>query len=90
MMQDNLVNNTPLSTHVYTTIENYLESIKDLELKNLYDFFLDEIEVPLLDTVMKHTRGNQVQAAKLLGISRGTLRKKLERHFGGKYFKIKE
>ena len=89
-MKDNVDDEKSLSTHIYRTIENYLDSIKDLELKNLYDFFLGEVEVPLLDTVMKHTRGNQVKAAKLLGISRGTLRKKLERHFGGKYFKIKE
>lgn len=90
MMQDNSLDDKPLSTHVYATIENYLESIKDLELTNLYDFFLDEVEVPLLNVVMQHTRGNQVKAAKLLGLSRGTLRKKLERHFGDRYFKIKQ
>ena len=38
---------------------------------------LQEVEPPLLQAVMEKKRGNQLQAAKLLGISRGTIRKKL-------------
>jgi len=39
---------------------------------------LGEVEKPLLEVVMKHTKGNQSNAAKALGLSRGTLRKKLK------------
>jgi Fis family transcriptional regulator len=32
----------------------------------------------MLEVVLRQTRGNQTKAAKMLGISRGTLRKKLK------------
>ena len=44
----------------------------------------------MLQAVMEKKRGNQLQAAKLLGISRGTIRKKLQRYFGTKYFRLTE
>ena len=47
---------------------------------NVYDAILAEIEDPMLEAVMEHTRYNQTKAAKILGINRGTLRKKLKRY----------
>jgi Fis family transcriptional regulator len=44
----------------------------------LYELVLGEVEPPLLRTVMEYTRGNQSRAAEILGINRGTLRKKLK------------
>ncbi len=35
---------------------------------------------PLLDMVMQYTRGNQTRAALMMGINRGTLRKKLKKY----------
>jgi two-component system nitrogen regulation response regulator GlnG len=43
----------------------------------LYDRVLREVEGPLLSIALAATRGNQVQAAKLLGLNRNTLRKKI-------------
>jgi two-component system, NtrC family, nitrogen regulation response regulator GlnG len=43
----------------------------------LYDRILAEVERPLLNATMAAVRGNQLRAAKLLGINRNTLRKKL-------------
>jgi Fis family transcriptional regulator len=43
----------------------------------LYDLVLGEVEEPLFKAVMDYTDGNQSQAAGILGINRGTLRKKL-------------
>jgi Fis family transcriptional regulator len=34
----------------------------------------------MLEEVMQYTRGNQTRAANLLGINRGTLRKKLKKY----------
>jgi Fis family transcriptional regulator len=48
------------------------------EITNLYDIVIAEVEEPLLQTVMRITGNNQSLAARLLGLSRGTLRKKLE------------
>ena len=36
-----------------------------------------EVEKPLLEAVMKRAGGNQLRAARMLGINRNTLRKKL-------------
>ena len=43
-------------------------------------FVLAEVEHPMLDMVMQYTRGNQTRAANMLGINRGTLRKKLKKY----------
>ena len=84
------LDNYSLTKHVTEAITQYLGSVSDLELKNLYTLILETVEEPLLDTVMQHTAGNQVKATELLGISRTTLRKKLFYYFRNKYFKIKD
>src|ERR1700722_2191932 len=75
---------------VYDVVNNFLNTSKGKPLTNLYDLILQEIEPPLLKLVMEKNRGNQLQAAKILGISRGTIRKKLLRYFGTKYFRLTE
>lgn len=46
----------------------------------LYDMVLSEIERPLFQVVMQQAQSNQTRAAKMLGINRNTLRKKLKQH----------
>jgi len=41
---------------------------------------LSEVEAPMLDIIMQYTRGNQTRAAIMMGINRGTLRKKLKKY----------
>ena len=62
------------------TIENFIKSlIKDEENhKNIYDLAMNKIEPSILHVAMEHTKQNQSACATLLGISRGTLRKKLK------------
>jgi len=50
---------------------------RDLPPDGLYDRVLTEIEKPLLHLSMAASKGNQLRAARLLGINRNTLRKKL-------------
>jgi two-component system nitrogen regulation response regulator GlnG len=50
---------------------------RDLPPDGLYDRVLNEIEKPLLHLSMAASKGNQLRAARLLGINRNTLRKKL-------------
>ena len=46
----------------------------------LYDLFMHQVEAPLFECVMQHTQDNQSKAAALLGLNRGTLRKKLKQY----------
>ncbi len=48
-----------------------------LPASGLYDRILREIERPLIELSLSATRGNQIRAAKLLGLNRNTLRKKI-------------
>jgi two-component system nitrogen regulation response regulator GlnG len=48
-----------------------------LPAAGLYDRVLREVERPLLTIALSATRGNQLKAARLLGLNRNTLRKKI-------------
>lgn len=50
------------------------------ECDGLYRMVIGEVEGSLLEAVMKETAGNQGRAARILGLNRGTLRKKLRAH----------
>jgi Fis family transcriptional regulator len=41
---------------------------------------LSEVEAPLLEKVMEYTSDNQTRASTMLGLNRGTLRKKLKQY----------
>lgn len=49
----------------------------ELPASGLYDRVIREVERPLLELSLEATRGNQIRAAKLLGLNRNTLRKKI-------------
>ncbi len=70
--------NQPLHESVRQAIENYFQQLKGEVPKNLYDLVLAEVEEPLMRAVMEFTNNNQSRAAIVLGLSRGTLRKKLK------------
>lgn len=71
--------NQPLHDSVRQSLENYIAHLKGQQLpSNLYELILAEVEAPLMAAVMEYTKGNQSRAAIVLGLSRGTLRKKLK------------
>lgn len=76
----NTSNQLPLRASVRQTLSTYLTNLEGEQITNLYDKVLAEIEEPLLEAVMLHTQNNQTQAASLLGLNRGTLRKKLQQY----------
>jgi DNA-binding protein Fis len=43
----------------------------------LHNFLVEALEKPLIEKILKQTDGNQVQAARVLGINRNTLRTKI-------------
>jgi len=68
-----------LRENVTEVMRHYFSNLKGEEPRHVHDFFLDEIEEPLISAVMKFTGNNQSEAARILGISRGTLRAKLKK-----------
>ena len=78
--------NEALTQQVVSAVKGYLTSVssKDANL-NLYQLIVEEVEAPLFRTVMELTRYNQSKAARVLGVSRGTLRTKLKRYFDDEF-----
>lgn len=79
--------NTPSSIDavISSMVRRYLETLGNENNANLYQTVLEQAEESLFDVIMPHFHGNQVRAANALGLSRGTLRKKLKQYFGDKY-----
>ena len=66
-------------------IENFFLGTKEGEL---YKFLLTVVEKPLIENVLHRTEGNQLKAAKILGINRNTLHAKIKKlEINIKYFK---
>lgn len=84
--QDVQQSNEALSEQVVGAVKRYLSAVnsKDANL-NLYQLIVEEVEAPLFRTVMELTRYNQSKAARVLGVSRGTLRTKLKRYFDDEF-----
>lgn len=74
------VTNKPLRDSVKQAVRNYLLQLDGQDVNDIYELVLSEVEHPMLDMIMQHTRGNQTRAANMLGINRGTLRKKLKKY----------
>lgn len=68
----------PLCKHTEDALDQYFTTLNGDRPGELYDLVIGEVERPLFKTVMDYTQGNQSQAAEILGINRGTLRKKLK------------
>lgn len=68
----------PLRNHAEGALQAYFSSLNGHRPAHLYKMVLREVEAPLFKTVMDYAQGNQCRAAVILGINRGTLRKKLK------------
>ena len=69
--------NVPLHKVTEEALRNYFANLNGHKPNELYTLVLSEVEAPLFKSVMNYTGGNQSRAAQILGINRGTLRKKL-------------
>ena len=61
-------------------LEVYFDDLDGQSTNDLYQLVLKEVEAPLLEAVMNYTRNNQSKTAEMLGLNRGTLRKKLKQY----------
>ena len=61
-------------------MRKYFKQLDGENPTDIYNMVLKEVELPLLEIVMKQCGDNQSKASKILGINRGTLRTKLKEH----------
>ncbi|NWO05702.1 MAG: DNA-binding transcriptional regulator Fis [Alteromonadaceae bacterium] len=73
-------NSVTLRDSVEVALTNYFEQLDGAPVSDVYQLVLSEVEAPLLEQVMKYTRNNQTKASTMLGLNRGTLRKKLKQY----------
>lgn len=67
-----------LSKALEKKLEKYFAMHRDGKIPTgLYDRIMKEVEKSLLKSTMDYSRGNQLKAARILGINRNTLHKKL-------------
>lgn len=65
---------------VTTAVRSYLDGLDGQLSSDVYQMVLAEVEAPLLAEIMDYTRNNQTKASIMLGLNRGTLRKKLKQY----------
>ena len=70
----------PLTTLVKHSLEQYFDDLNGQPAAELYELVVRQVEQPLIEIVMRETGGNVSKAARVLGINRATLRKKLDKY----------
>lgn len=69
-----------LRDSVEIAMRNYFTNLDGQDVTNVHQMVLTEVEAPMLEAVMRYCRDNQTKASKVLGLNRGTLRKKLKQY----------
>jgi len=69
-----------LREFVRQEVKEYFEKIDGYPIDKVYNLVIGEVEKPLIEETIKYCKGNQSKASELLGISRGTLRKKMKKY----------
>ena len=65
---------------VAEAMQRYFSDLDGQDTSDLYNLVMAEVEPPLLHAAMNYTKQNQSRTAELLGLNRGTLRKKLKQY----------
>ena len=74
------LNSQTIRCCVENALRNYFSHLDGHPASDIYQMVLAEVEAPLLEVVLEYTRNNQLRAAEVLGLNRGTLRKKLKQY----------
>ena len=73
-------NSQTLRDSVEVAMRNYFANLDGQDVTNVHQMVLTEVEAPMLEAVMRYCRDNQTKASRVLGLNRGTLRKKLKQY----------
>jgi len=84
-IMDQTIKMASLQESLTNQLNQYLAEMKNQNITNLHDMVIEQMELPLFKAAIEHCKYNQSRACKILGISRGTLRTKLKKHFDDKY-----
>ena len=66
-------------SNIKDTVIELEKSLYDLKKGILYKSILEVIEKPILERALERADGNQLKAAKILGINRNTIRAKIKK-----------
>jgi Fis family transcriptional regulator len=69
-----------IASCIRKAISSYLIDLDGEKPGQLYSMVINSVEKPLIEVAIQHTKGNQTQAAELLGINRNTLRQKMKQY----------
>ncbi len=67
----------PLCMYIRQVARDYLDDMDNTDPDNLHQLFIATVEQSLIEEVLKKTTGNQSRAARILGMTRTTLRSKI-------------
>ncbi len=73
-----MINENEIDRIVRRAIEKYFKDLDGEKPCGIYDMVIRCVEKPLIETVLRHSEGNQTRAAEFLGLNRNTLRKKMK------------
>lgn len=75
--QPNKARDASLESYLEAKMGEFVKGMRNGSAKNLHPILISAVERPLITSALRETRGNQIQAAELLGLNRNTLRKKI-------------
>ncbi|MEX0965186.1 MAG: DNA-binding transcriptional regulator Fis [Pseudohongiellaceae bacterium] len=67
-----------LRAEVERSLSRYFQNLEDEPVTDLHQMVISEVELPLIESVMRYCGNNQSKASIMLGLNRGTLRTKLK------------
>jgi Fis family transcriptional regulator len=70
---------TVLDANIADSIDMLVEYLVDNKIDGIHPLIMGEVEKRLIIKVLERSRGNKLQAAKLLGMSRNTFSRKIQK-----------
>jgi len=76
----NAIKENEIASCIRKAINGYLNDLDGEKPCHIYNLVMHSVETPLIEIAIQYTKGNQTQAAELLGINRNTLRQKMKQY----------
>ncbi len=80
MKRPKLNGHAAIAEAVGNSLSEYMEKLDGEPADNLYELVIGSVEKSLIADVLNRARGNQSEAAGMLGINRNTLRAKVDKY----------